>query len=380
MTVLLLHLDGKLPNLALMRLAAYHRDRGDDVTLRIACNPRSLQPRLDDPVWHRVYGSLIFARTVALAEEARRIYPGVVLGGTGWSLKGTLGDLGVGAGRLDYSDYPTWRQSIGFTQRGCRLRCSFCVVPQKEGAVVEAQTIADIWRGEPWPRELLLLDNDFFGHPRWPARIEEIRDGCFRVSFNQGINARTLTDETAAAIASVDYRDDSMRQRRIYTAWDNRRDEQRLFAGLESLVRHGVKPRHVMVYMLIGYWKRCRACGREVGSEATECPNARYLPMQGDPASAARKAIEFRDHVQAGFEPETHEDREHRRRRIREFGALPYPMPYARTPELLGFQRWVIGGYDKAIPWAEWSAAHCQPRNLTRRDEPRRLLRIEAAS
>jgi hypothetical protein len=41
-------------------------------------------------------------------------------------------------------------------------------------------------------------------------------------------------------------------------------------------------------------------------------------------------------------------------------------MPYARTPELIGFQRWVIGGYDKGIPWAEWSAAHCQPRRLSR--------------
>ena len=119
----------------------------------------------------------------------------------------------------------------------------------------------------------------------------EIRDGRFAVSFTQGINARCLTDEAAEAIASVDYRNDSMDTRRIYTAWDNRGDEERLFAGLNRLVKYGVKPDHIMVYMLVGYW----------------------------PA-------------------ETQEDRDYRRRRLREFGARPYPMPYYRTPRLIGFQ------------------------------------------
>lgn len=317
MNVLLLQLDGKLPNLALMRLAAHYRRQGDDVTLRQAANHRSLQPRFSDPAWDAVFGSLIFKRTLPLAFDAAVVYPHIVLGGTGWNLTTTLEKEGVHTQALDYADYPTWRQSLGFTQRGCRLKCTFCVVPQKEGGVQAVGTIADLWRGEPWPREILLLDNDFFGQPAWRARVEELRAGRFKVSFNQGINARMLNDETAAAIASVDYRDDSMKERRIYTAWDNRKDERALFAGLNALVKHGVKPRHIMVYMLCGYWPG-----------------------------------------------ETSEDREYRRRRLREFGALPYPMPFERTPELLGFQRWVIGGYDKGIPWADWVRARYTPRNL----------------
>lgn len=316
MTVLLLQLDGKLPNLALMRLAAHHRASGDVVTLRRAANVASVQRRLGDPEWDRVYGSLIFLSTRPVAEAVRREYPGVVLGGTGWDMTTTLERIGVTTTTLDYSDYPLWRQSLGFTQRGCRLRCGFCVVPKKEGAVMPAATIAEIWRGDPWPRELLLLDNDFFGQPEWAARIEELRFGGFRVSFNQGINARMLTDETAAALASVDYRDDSMRVKRIYTAWDNQSDEARLFAGLEALVRYGVKPDHIMVYMLCGY----------------------------------------------GVDTAT--NREYRRRRLREFGARPYPMPFVRTRELLGFQRWVIGAYDKRIAWAEWQAASYRPEKL----------------
>jgi len=324
MNVLLLHLDGKLPNLALMRLAAHHRAQGDAVTLRRADNPRFIGRRLGDPEWDRVYGSLIFERTRPNAEIARREYPGIVLGGTGWDVASSLEAVGVTTERLDYSDYPEWRQSIGFTQRGCRLRCSFCVVPRKEGAVKETQRIAEIWRGEGWPREVVLLDNDFFGQPRWADRIEELRAGRFRVNFNQGINARMIDDESAAALASVDYRDVGMVQRRLYTAWDNRKDEARLFRGLEALVRHGVRPDHIMVYVLIGYWPG-----------------------------------------------ETFEDRDYRRRRLREFGAIPYPMPFTRAPEIIAFARWTRGGVDKRISWADFMAARAQISNIPDRRQER---------
>lgn len=322
MNVLLLHLDGKLPNVALMRLAAHYREHGHHVELRRADNPRLIEPRFGDPEWDKVLASAIFERTRPACERVRTIYPRAVIGGTGWNLTLRLADLGVLPGRLDYSDYPAFRQSIGFTQRGCRLRCGFCVVPRTEGAIRGEAHIAGIWRGDPWPREVILLDNDFFGSPEWPHRIDELRAGAFKVSFTQGINARMLEDETAAAIASVDYRDDSMKVRRLYTAWDNRKDEARLFAGLEALVRHGVKPDHIMVYILVGYWPG-----------------------------------------------EAHVDRDHRRRRLREFGARPYPMPFVRTRELVGFQRWVIGAYDKEtnknyVPWGEWAAAGYQPSRL----------------
>ncbi len=324
--VLLWHLDGRLPNLALMRLAAHHRALGDVVELRRVSNPsaldeaafREVEPRLGDPHWDRVYASAIFERTRPLVERVASLYPGCELGGTGsWDIGRTLHDVGVEDGLVDYSDYPNWRASIGFTQRGCRFRCGFCVVPAKEGRARPHHTISEIWRGEPWPRHLLLLDNDFFGGAQWRERIAEIRAGRFRVSFSQGINVRVLSDEAAAAIASVDYRADDMRERRIYTAWDQLGDERVLFRGLERLVRHGVRPDDIMVYLLIGY-----AAG------------------------------------------ETHEDRDYRRRRLREFGCRPYPMPYRREPELVGYQRWVVGAYDKRIPWEKWRAARWSPRRL----------------
>ena len=315
MRVLLLQLDGKLPNLALCRLAGHHLAQGDEVVLRHAHTARAVERQLGDD-FQRVYASAIFERTRPVAERLLAVYPGAVVGGTGWSLSLTLESLGVTA-KPDYSLYHNYRQSIGFTQRGCRLRCEFCVVPRKEGAVREENTVRDVWRGDPWPRELLLLDNDFFGQPNWRARIQEIREGKFKVSFNQGINARMLSDEAAEAIASVDYRDDSMKVKRIYTAWDSRKDEDVLFRGLSRLARYGVKPDHIMVYLLVGYWA-----------------------------------------------DETEEDWLYRLQKLADFGCRPYPMPFRRTPLTVGFQRYAVGAYFKRVSWADWKAARCEPRNL----------------
>lgn len=253
MKVLLLQLDGKLPNIALMRIAAHHRPYADDLAFRHCPTVKAVEAS-DWWGFDRIYASLIFERTRLVAEALLQKYRFAEVGGTGWDVAKRLEDIGIKTKQQDYSLYPHYQNSIGFTQRGCRLKCRFCVVPRKEGAVVEEQTILDIWRKEPYLRNIVLLDNDFFGQPDWRQRIEEIRVGDFKVSFNQGINCRMITDEAAAAIASVRYYDDDFKRRRLYTAWDNFKDEERLFAGLEALTKHGVKSDQIMVYMLIGYW------------------------------------------------------------------------------------------------------------------------------
>lgn len=315
--VLLFHLDGKLPNIALMRIAHHHRERGDSITILRPSSPAKIGLDLfDDP--DVVYASAIFEKTRPMIEAVIETHPGSHVGGTGLNLTNKLSDIGIpDNGPLDYSIYTEFTPSIGFSQRGCRLRCKFCVVPKKEGKVAGVSSIAGIWRGDPHPRQIILLDNDFFGQVDWRDRIAEIRKGEFAVSFCQGINVRILDDEIAQAVASVNYRDSTFKVKRIYCAWDNAKDEGTVFRGLSRLRDAGINPDNIMVYMLIGYWPG-----------------------------------------------ETHADREYRRQRLREFGVRPYPMPFTRNRELVGFQRWIVGAYDKQILWEDWEKAHYQPRNL----------------
>lgn len=252
MRVRITQLDGALPNLALMRLASFHRDRGDDITFT-----HSPHRRLGEPDYDHVYGSAIFDYSAEHVAVLQGDFPHAIIGGTGSGApKAFVESIVHDHAGLDYSLYPDFRSSIGFTQRGCRLRCKFCVVPEKEGRVHEVATIAQVWRGPPWPRRLHLLDNDFFGADGWRDRIAEIRDGGFKVSFSQGINVRAMTPEVAAALATVEYRSSDFKRRRLYTAWDNLKDEEVFFRGVDELERAGIPPRHLMAYMLIGFDKR----------------------------------------------------------------------------------------------------------------------------
>lgn len=314
MKILLLQVDGKIPNLALMRISAHHKALGDTVELRRG-HTRFL---FDQP--DKVYASAIFDRSRPMVDRLRKDFPDAIVGGSFLPKDEfvTIEQFGITTREKDYSLYPEYKPSLGYTQRGCRMNettCPFCKVPWMEGKISANDSIQQLWRGEGHPKHLHLLDNDFFGLPAWRENLNAIRDGGFKVCFNQGINARLLSEESCEALASVQYYDDSFKTRRIYTAWDGRKDEEILFTNLKRLVKYGVKPDHLMVYMLVG----CL---------------------------------------------DTEEDREYRRARLRDFGARPYPMPWKRTPETVGFQRWIIGAYDKRISWADWKAAKYEPRNL----------------
>ena len=154
---------------------------------------------------------------------------------------------------VDYSIYPGYKPSIGFLTRGCRLKCGFCVVPRKEGLPFRERSVQTLWRGEGHSRELMLLDNDFFGIPDWRRHISDIRSGGFKVCFSQGVNIRLVNPALARALSTVDYRDTKFGRRRLYCAWDNIGDEKVFFRGVRYLNEAGIPSPHLMVYMLIGY-------------------------------------------------------------------------------------------------------------------------------
>jgi hypothetical protein len=192
-------------------------------------------------------------------------------------------------------------------------------VPDKEGRARAVNTIDDIWRGPGHPKTLHLLDNDFFGQPEpeWRARIEEIIVGGFRVCLNQGINVRHLSAPAAEALAGVEYRDDSFSRRRLYTAWDNLKDERIFFRGIDLLEAAGIPSGNVMSYMLVGFAK-----------------------------------------------DETLERVMYRFQRMVSRGIKPYPMVYdcratdpGRYQRMKQFQRWAVTGLYRVVPFSEYDSA-----------------------
>jgi hypothetical protein len=305
--VRLTQIDGALPNLALMKLAHWHKSKGDEVVMT-----RDISRDIFEGDYDLVYGSAIFKFSQDRLMRFQMAWPGAVTGGTGTPFTHTVEQvLGVEEYEsYDYSAYPEFTASIGFSQRGCRLKCKFCVVPGKEGKPRGVNRIADIWRGEPYPKHLHLLDNDFFGQPEWRERIAEIREGGFKVCLSQGINVRLIHEEGAKALATIDYRDNDFSHRRLYTAWDNLKDEGIFFRGVDTLEQAGIPPKHLMAYMLLGF----------------------------DPA-------------------ETWDRIWHRFTKMVERGISPYPMVFNRSrKDLLCFQRWVIamGGLYRFIAWNDY--------------------------
>ncbi len=316
MRVRLTQIDGSLPNLALMKLSHWHKARGDEVVFT-----RQAARDLFETDYDVVYGSAIFKFSAPKIARFRNAWPNAILGGSYDDDNKLTVETVIGCTAydgLDYSLYPEFRPSIGYTQRGCRFNCGFCSVPGREGKAHGVALVAGIWRGPGHPKHLHLLDNDFFGQskPEWLAKIAEIRDGGFKVCFNQGINIRVVTREIAAALASVEYRDDKFSERRLYTAWDSLGDEAIFFRGVDMLEAAGVPARHLRPYMLTGF----------DGAETW---------------------------------PAIH----HRFNRMVERGIEPYPMVFDcretdpdRYRALKQFQRWVVTGLYRAVPFSDYDA------------------------
>lgn len=308
--IVLAHADGALPNLALMRLGAWFKRCGEFVKL--------VRKPAEIPLWVRVtrtYGSSIFQFTESVRAAFDQALGPITWGGTGVRVESSLAEIDpeVEATAPDYSFYPNFEASLGFLTRGCRLRCGFCVVPKKEGKPRAVSSVRELWRGEPYPRHLHLLDNDAFApqlRDHWREAVREIREGDFRVCFSQGVNLRLIDEEAAAAIASIRYVGHDFKRKRLFTAWDNLRDEGIFRRGIDTLARAGVPAKHLRVYMLVGYDAR-----------------------------------------------ETWESLFYRFNELVALGCEPFPMVYDRSrPELLAFQRWAVRYLYRRIPFPEYGA------------------------
>ncbi len=213
----LIQIDGKMPNLALMKLAKWHRDKGDEIRI---IDLSSLN--IDE--W---YGSKIF------------------MGGSGYDVKQKLPPE-IEAQVPDYEAF-NLDYSLGFTSRGCIRDCGFCIVKEKEGL----QHDVDM----SWIKheKVILWDNNFLASPKWKEKLQYFIDNDLKVSFNQGLDIRLIDDEKAEMLSRVKYYDRNFSRRCIYFAFDNITMKD-IFIEKMKIVSKYIKPYKIMVYFIVGFY------------------------------------------------------------------------------------------------------------------------------
>ena len=243
MRVLLVRIDGKMPNLALMKLSAWHRALGDQVGIYVR------KP-------HRVYISVIFKQNLAQAQGITGFYPlaDCYIGGPGTDNPNTLGDI-LGHPEIDdiMPDYSLFNCSfsMGFTMRGCFRKCPWCIVPRLEGLVRKGTPIRRFHH--PDHKEIVLLDNNFFAGPSWRPTLKYIQDHGLKVNFSQGLDIRLMNEEMAGLLADTKCYSWSFHTPMIYCAWDSPGIEAQVRKGIDLLLEAGIHHRRLTFYVLTGF-------------------------------------------------------------------------------------------------------------------------------
>lgn len=233
MKVGLIDVDGhNFPNLALMKLSAWHKAQGDEVEWYNGLE------------WYdRVYMSKVFTFT---ADDLRVIQASeTIKGGTGYDMH-TLLPTNVEHILPDYLLYPKSEKydgqtAFGFLTRGCPNRCKWCIVPMKEGKVRENADIEEFLDGK---KKAILMDNNVLASEFGIRQIEKIVKMKLRVDFNQGLDARLIDNAVANLLAKVKWID------YIRLACDKHSQIQEIKKAYKLLQKHGYS-RKIFCYTLI---------------------------------------------------------------------------------------------------------------------------------
>ena len=189
MNIALLPVDSTYPNIALMKLSAWHKQQGDTVSWY-------------NPLEHydKVYMAKVFTFTSDYGYYINS--DEVEKGGTGYDLHKTLPPE-IDRLQPDYSIYPQIddKTAYGFLTRGCPNRCKWCVVPKKEGKIAPYMDVDEI--AVSGRTNLILMDNNILASDYGLAQVEKIIRRKYHVDFNQGLDARLVTDNIAKLLARV---------------------------------------------------------------------------------------------------------------------------------------------------------------------------------
>ena len=239
------------PNLALMKISAWHKAQGDTVEW--------WNPML---TYDRVYSSKVFTFT----SECEYLPPNTIKGGTGYGMYTDLPQE-IDDMLADYSIYPECKHAIGFLTRGCIRNCPWCIVPKKEGLIRSYRSWQEIKR--PDSRDIVFMDNNVLACEHGIDQIESMIGKNVRVDFNQGLDARLISPDVADLLSKLKW------IRFIRMSCDTDAILDVVENAIKLLGDRRVKPYRVFVYLLVqdlASAERRAIALRDIGAEVFAQP------------------------------------------------------------------------------------------------------------
>lgn len=236
MKVGLIDVDGhNYPNLALMKISAWHKAQGDTVEWCLPIDRYDL-----------VYQSKVFDDTYSPDIEWYPQADKIIKGGTGYGLDNTL-PYEIEHIYPDYSIYPelTKDTAYGFLTRGCPRACKFCIVAGKEGRrSIKVADLSEFWRGQ---KKIVLLDPNILACREHPDLLMQLIDSKAWVDINQGLDIRMTNERNIDLINQIKVKE-------IHFAWDNAEDDLKpYFERYKSLAKHKPHGHFGTVYCLTNF-------------------------------------------------------------------------------------------------------------------------------
>lgn len=232
MNIGLIDVDGhNFPNLALMKLSAWHKLRGDTVSWYTGIEH-----------YDRVFMSKVFSFT---PDDGRVIQVDeIVKGGSGYKIFDQWLPDEIEHICPDYSIYPMYNEAYGFLTRGCVNKCSFCIVPRKEGTIRKHADITEFLDGR---RSAVLMDNNVIASDWGLQQIEKITSLRVKVDFNQGIDCRLIAKDKniAKLLSRVRW------SKYLRMAYDSSSITEEVITAISYLKEAGIRPYKMFFYMLV---------------------------------------------------------------------------------------------------------------------------------
>lgn len=228
----LLDIDGhNFPNLVLMKVSAWHKQQGDNVTWYSGIEH-----------FDKVYMSKVFTYT---PDEGRVIQADeVIKGGSGYKLYNQWLPDEIEHICPDYSLYPMYKEAYGFLTRGCVNKCKFCIVPRKEGIVRKHADITEFLGDR---KSAILMDNNVLSSTWGLQQLEKIISMKIKVDFNQGIDCRIIAKDRniAKLLSRVHW------IRHLRMAYDNSAITEEVTTAIAYLKEAGIPAHRLFFYMLV---------------------------------------------------------------------------------------------------------------------------------